>query len=71
MERGPGPAGLYQWFVVYWGGFGGISKPTHWKARIKHAGKVTVASGTFRALNKRSRTYALKVDPPRPTDREP
>src|SRR5208337_90390 len=71
MERGPGPAGLYQWFVVYWGGFGGVPKPTHWKVRIKHAGKVTVVSGKFRALNERSRTYALKVDPPRASDREP
>ena len=36
--KGPGPAGDYQWFVVYWGGFGGIAKPTHWKVRIKHGG---------------------------------
>ena len=37
--KGPGPPGDYQWFVVYWGGFGGIAKPTHWKVRIKHGGK--------------------------------
>jgi hypothetical protein len=61
--RGPGPAGQYQWFVVYWGGFGGVPKPTHWKVRIKHDGKVTVVNGKFRALNERSRTYSLKVDP--------
>ena len=22
--KGPGPPGVYQWFVVYWGGFGGV-----------------------------------------------
>ena len=61
--KGPGPSGDYQWFVVYWGGFGGIAKPTHWKVRIKHGGKVvTVVHGKFRALNERSRTYHLKVD---------
>jgi hypothetical protein len=60
--KGPGPPGTYQWFVVYWGGFGGIPKPTHWKVRIKHDGKVTVVNGKFRALNERSRTYTLKVD---------
>jgi hypothetical protein len=60
--KGPGPQGDYQWFVVYWGGFGGIPKPTHWKVRIKHNGLVTVEHGKFRALNERSRTYHLKVD---------
>jgi hypothetical protein len=63
--KGPGPPGLYQWFVVYWGGFGGVPKPTHWKVRIKHDGRVTVVNGKFRALNERSRTYTLKVDPQR------
>ena len=62
--EGTGPPGQYQWFVVYWGGFGGIPKPTHWKVRIKHDGKVTVVKGKFRALNERSRTYTLKIDPP-------
>jgi hypothetical protein len=61
--KGPGPPGLYQWFVVYWGGFGGIPKPTHWKVRIKHDGKVTIVNGKFRALNERSRIYNLKVAP--------
>jgi hypothetical protein len=60
--KGPGPSGTYQWFIVYWGGFGGIAKPTHWKVRIKHDGKVTVVNGKFRALNERSRTFTLKVD---------
>lgn len=61
--KGRGPAGVYQWFVVYWGGFGGIPKPTHWKVRIKHDGKVTVVHGKFRALNERSRVYTLRVEP--------
>lgn len=60
--KGPGPPGNYQWFVVYWGGFGGIAKPTHWKVRIKHGGVVTVVHGKFRALNERSRTYRLAVE---------
>jgi hypothetical protein len=60
--KGAGPPGDYQWFVVYWGGFGGIPKPTHWKVRIKHDGIVTVVHGKFKALNERSRTYHLKVD---------
>ena len=62
--KGPGPPGEYKWFVVYWGGFGGVPKPTRWKVRVKHAGKVTVYTGRFRALNEHSRTYTLKVDPP-------
>ena len=61
--KGPGPSGVYQWFVVYWGGFGGIAKPTHWKVRIKHAGTVSIVQGKFKALNERSRTYRLTVDP--------
>jgi hypothetical protein len=61
--KGPGPAGEYKWFVVYWGGFGGIPKPTHWKVRIKHDGKVTVVNGKFRALNERSKIHTLEVKP--------
>ena len=40
--KGPGPPGTYKWFVVYWGGFGGIARPTHWQVRVKHDGKVNV-----------------------------
>jgi hypothetical protein len=61
--KGPGPPGEYKWFVVYWSGFGGIPKPTNWKVRIKHEGKVTVVSGKFRALNERSRVHTLTVKP--------
>jgi hypothetical protein len=60
--KGPGPPGEYRWFVVYYGGFGGVPKPTRWKVRIKHDGKVTVVTGRFRALNERSRTYSLRVE---------
>ena len=62
--KGPGPPGAYRWYVVYWGGFGGMSKPTHWKVRIKHGGKVTVHDGKFKALNERSKTYTLTVEKP-------
>jgi hypothetical protein len=62
--KGPGPAGTYRWFVVYWGGFGGIAKPTHWQVRVKHAGQVSVYHGKFSSLNERSKIYTLKVEPP-------
>jgi hypothetical protein len=61
--KGPGPPGTYRWFVVYWGGFGGIPRPTHWQVRVKHAGKVDVFHGKFHALNERSKTYSLKIEP--------
>jgi hypothetical protein len=61
--KGPGPPGEYKWFVVYWGGFGGIPKVTHWKVRIKHDGQVTVVSGKFKALNERSKIHTLVVKP--------
>jgi hypothetical protein len=62
--KGPGPPGVYKWYVVYWGGFGGISKPTHWQVRVKHDGKVTVYHGKFKALNERSKIYTLTVEKP-------
>jgi hypothetical protein len=49
---------------VYWGGFGGIAKPTQWQVRVKHNGNVTVHRGKFRQLNERSKEYHLIVDPP-------
>ncbi len=62
--KGPGPPGIYKWYVVYWGGFGGLAKPTHWQVRVKHDGVVNVYHGKFKALNERSKIYTLKVDPP-------
>jgi hypothetical protein len=62
--KGPGPPGTYRWFVVYWGGFGGIARPTHWQVRVKHDGKVNVFHGKFSRLNERSKMYTLKVDSP-------
>jgi hypothetical protein len=61
--KGRGPAGAYKWFVVYWGGFGGVAKPTHWQVRVKHDGRVQVYHGKFQQLNERSKTYTLVVDP--------
>jgi len=61
--RGPGPAGKYRWFVVYWGGFGGVPKVTKWQVRIKHAGRITIERGKFRALNERSKIFSLAVEP--------
>jgi hypothetical protein len=69
--KGPGPAGTYKWFVVYWGGFGGIPRPTHWQVRVKHAGKVDVFHGKFSRLNERSKIYTLTVGPPDVKGAEP
>ncbi len=69
--KGQGPAGDYKWFVVYWGGFGGIDRETRWKVRIKHAGKVNVVSGKFRGKNERSKVHTIHIDGPerpRPTE---
>ena len=60
--KGPGPPGVYKWYVVYWGGFGGIAKPTHWQVRVKHAGEVNVYHGKFKSLNEHSKVHTLKVD---------
>lgn len=62
--KGPGPAGEYRWYVVYWGGFGGVPKPTKWKVRIKHDGKVTVVQGRLKGLNEKSKVHSLKVERP-------
>jgi len=72
--KGQGPPGEYKWFVVYWSGFGGIPKPTKWKVRIKHEGKVTVINGRFRALkneNERSKIYTLVVKTEKATVTDP
>ena len=63
-EKGQGPPGEYKWFVVNWSGFGGIPKPTRWKVRIKHDGKVEVFNGKFKALNERSKMHTLHIDRP-------
>jgi hypothetical protein len=62
--KGMGPPGEYRWFVHYWGGFGGISRPTRWKVRVKHNDRVTVYTGRFRTLDEKSKIYTLKVEPP-------
>src|SRR5262249_49856914 len=61
--KGPGPPGVYKWFVVYSGGFGGMAEPTRWEGRIKHGGKVTNVDGNLKSLNERSREYTLLVEP--------
>jgi hypothetical protein len=69
--KGPGPPGTYRWFVVYWGGFGGLARPTHWQVRVKHDGKVNVVHGKFSRLNERSKIYTLKVEAPGGKTAEP
>jgi hypothetical protein len=60
--KGNGPPGEYQWFVVYWGGMLGTPKPTRWKVRVKHDGKVQIYTGKFKAINERSKVYTLKIE---------
>ena len=60
--KGDGPPGVYKWFVVYYGGFGGIAKPTQWRVRVKHAGRVSIVRGKLRSLDERSKVFSLTVD---------
>lgn len=60
--KGDGPPGVYKWFVVYYGGFGGIAKPTQWQVRVKHAGRVSIVRGKLRSLDERSKVFSLTVD---------
>lgn len=69
--RGDGPPGVYKWFVVYYGGFGGIPKPTQWQVRIKHAGRVSTVRGKLRALDERTKVYTLNVGPKAAADEGP
>lgn len=69
--RGDGPPGVYKWFVVYYGGFGGIPKPTQWQVRIKHAGRVSTVRGKLRALDERTKVYTLTVGPKAAPDEGP
>jgi hypothetical protein len=62
-EPGSGPPGEYKWFVHYYGGFGGIPKLSHWKVRVKHAGKVTIHGGRLRTFGEKSKIYTLHVEP--------
>jgi hypothetical protein len=59
--KGPGPPGVYKWFVAYSGGFGGMAETTRWKVRIRHDGKVTAVTGELKTLNERSREHELLV----------
>ncbi|WP_165244115.1 YfaP family protein [Paludisphaera soli] len=61
--RGAGPPGVYRWYVSYYGGFGGIPKPTSWQVRIKHAGRVSIQRGKLRSLDEHSKTFTLTVGP--------
>ena len=64
MVKTKGPPGEYQWFVMFWGGLDGKVRPTVWKVRVKHAGKVEYFTGRFRVLNEKSKRYTLKVEGP-------
>jgi hypothetical protein len=60
--KGAGPPGEYKWYVHYWGGFGGIARPTRWKVRVKHNNRVQVYTGRFRSLDEKSKIHSLTVE---------
>jgi hypothetical protein len=60
-EIGPGPPGEYRWFVVYYGGNGGVPVPTRWKVRVKHEGRVEIFQGKLSVPGARSKIYTLTV----------
>ena len=61
--QGKGPPGEYKWYVLYYGGLGGVSVPTRWKVRIKHNGQVTTKEGKFTTIGQKSQVYSFKLDP--------
>ncbi len=65
-DLGPGPPGEYRWFVLYYGGNGGVPVPTRWKVRIKHEGRVEVIQGRLSVPGAKSKTYSLTVGGPVP-----
>jgi hypothetical protein len=65
-EIGPGPPGEYKWWVLYYGGNGGVPVPTRWRVRVKHAGKIEVFNGQLTVPGARSKNYTLTVGTPGP-----
>ncbi len=60
-ELGPGPPGEYRWFVLYYGGNGGIPVPTRWKVRVKHEGRIQIFEGKLTVPGARTKSYTLTV----------
>ena len=46
--KGPGPPGVYKWYVVYWGGFGGMPS-----RRTGRSGSSMPARSTFSTASSR------------------
>ncbi len=67
-ELGPGPPGEYKWFVLYYGGNGGVPVPTRWKVRVKHEGRIEVFQGKLSFPGARSKNYTLTVGTPGPAN---
>ena len=63
-DIGPGPPGVYRWFVLYYGGNRGFPVATRWKVRIKHEGRVETIQGRLTVPKSRSQIYTLKVGDP-------
>ena len=67
-ELGPGPGGEYKWWVLYYGGNGGVPVPTRWKVRVKHEGRIQVFQGQLSVPGARSKNYTLTVGQPGPAN---
>ena len=67
---GNGPPGVYHWKVKYYQGFGGESKRTRWKVRVKHDNEVQVFEGTLRRIGDESEVHTLTIAPPEKTATE-
>ncbi len=63
-DLGPGPPGEYRWFVLYYGGNGGVAAPTRWKVRVKHEGRVEIFQGRLTVPGAKSKVYTLTVGGP-------
>lgn len=62
--KGRGPTGRYQWYVEYYGGYGGRATPTRWKVRVKHGKEVEIVEGVLRRVGEKSRTFVFDMGGP-------
>ncbi len=63
-KQGLGPPGEYTWLVSYYGHGPTLDarpRPTKWKVRVKHNGRVDVYEGTLKSFGQASKTFTLKV----------
>ena len=61
--KGPGPSGIYQWFIVYWGGLGAFPNRRTGKSGSSMQSRSLWSMASSTAPNERSKTFTLKVEP--------